>query len=232
MSRIIGIVGESGSGKSTSLESLDPNETFIINCSRKDLPFKGWKSKYTTFSKDKGSPEDNGGNHYMTEKASVIKMLLEHIDKNREDINKIIIDDAQYIMSTEYMNRADETGWDKFTDIAKNIWSVVNKARNLQRDIDVIITFHSEDVNDDGKIKKKIKTVGKMIDNTITLEGLFTMILYTKVEMDLDSQEPRFYFQTVTDGRNTCKTPKGMFEDKLIPNDMGYVFDKIEEYEK
>ena len=129
------------------------------------------------------------------------------------------------------MNRADESGWDKFTDIAKNIWAVVNKARNLSRDIDVIITFHSEDVTDGGKIKKKIKTVGKMIDNTITLEGLFTIILYTEVKMNLDTQEPEFYFRTVTDGKDTCKTPKGMFEDVLIPNDMSYVFDKIKEYE-
>ena len=93
MSRIIGIVGESGSGKSTSLETLNPDETFIINCSRKDLPFKGWKSKYKTFTKEKGSSKDNGGNHYMTEKASTIIGLLTHIDKNREDINKVVIDD-------------------------------------------------------------------------------------------------------------------------------------------
>lgn len=231
MSRIIGIVGESGSGKSTSLETLDPSETFIINCSRKDLPFKGWKSKYTTFKKEKGSSEDNGGNHYMTENAKVIKTLLEHIDKNRSDIKKIIIDDAQYIMSTEYMNRADESGWDKFTDIAKNIWNVVNKSRNMRDDLDVIITFHSEDVTDGGKIKKKIKTVGKMIDNTITLEGLFTIILFTHVGMDLETQEPEFHFQTVTDGTNTCKTPKGMFDERFIPNDMSYVFNKIKEYE-
>jgi hypothetical protein len=232
MSRILGIVGESGSGKSTSLETLNPEETFIINCSRKPLPFKGWKSKYKMFSKEKGSNDDNGGNHYMTENAKVIISLLEHIDKNREDVNKIIIDDAQYIMSTEYMNRADEGGWDKFTDIAKNIWSVINKARSLSRDIDVIITFHSEDITDGGQIKRKIKTIGKMIDNTITLEGLFTIILYTHVKIDLDSGEPQFHFQTKTDGRNTCKTPKGMFEELLIPNDMQYVFDKIKQYEQ
>jgi len=231
MSRIIGIVGESGSGKSTSLETLDPKETFIINCSRKDLPFRGWKSNYTIFKKEQGTTEDNGGNHYMTESAATIRALLTHIDKNRDDITKIVIDDAQYIMSTEYMNRSDEGGWDKFTDIAKNIWTVVDTARNLDRPIDVIITFHSEDVADGTKIRKKIKTVGKMIDNTITLEGLFTIILYTSVQMNIDTQQPEFRFMTKTDGKNTCKTPKGMFEDLYIPNDMNYVFEKIKEYE-
>lgn len=232
MSRIIGIVGESGSGKSTSLRKLDSDETFIINCSKKDLPFPGWKSKYKDFSKEKGSSEDNGGNHYQTDNAAVIKNLLVHIDKNREDIEKIVIDDAQYIMSVEYMNRPISDGWDRFTDIAKNIWGVINTARNLSRDIDVIVTFHSETDTSSGKKREKIKTVGKMIDNTITLEGLFTIILYTHVEMDLETNEPKFYFQTKTDGTNTCKSPMGMFDDYLIPNDMEYVFEKIREYEQ
>lgn len=231
MSRIIGIVGQSGTGKSSSLRTLNSDETFIINCSRKDLPFKGWKSEYTEFNKTKGSSEDNGGNHYQTENAVKIQSLLKHIDQNREDINKIVIDDAQYIMSTEYMNRADEKGWDKFTDIAKHIWGVVDTARTLNRDIDVIITFHSEKDTSTGQDVQKIKTVGKMIDNTITLEGLFTIILYSKVIMDGETNKPKFVFQTVNDGTNTCKSPMGMFDDMYIPNDMNYVFEKINEYE-
>lgn len=231
MSRIIGIVGKSGTGKSTSLRTLDPAETFIINCSRKDLPFQGWKTKYIEFSKPPETTEDNGGNHYKTENAGIIMNLLKHINDNRPDITKIVIDDAQYIMSTEYMNRASESGWQKFTDIAQHIWGVINTARNLSRDIDVIVTFHSEKDESSIMPAEKIKTVGKMIDNTITLEGLFTIILWTKVTIDLETNKPIFQFQTVTDGSNTCKSPMGMF-DPLMPNDLAVVFDKIARYEQ
>lgn len=225
MSRIIGIVGPSGSGKSTSLRNLDPAKTFIINVSKKDLPFKGWKSKFTDFRDD-----NENGNLYNEDESAKIVKALHYIDKKREDIDKIVIDDAQYIMASEFMNRSQESGWQKFTDIAKNMWNVVNTARNLSRDIDVIFTFHSEEVSDGFSTKHKIKTIGKMVDDKITLEGLFTMVLYTDVEIDQNTKEPDFRFQTKTDGTNTCKTPLGMFEDVYIPNDMEYVFTKMNEY--
>jgi len=230
MSEIVGIVGPSGSGKSTSFRNLESDETFIINCSKKPLPFRGWKSKYTDFSKNKGEDADNGGNHYMTDSATKIRNLLRHIDTNREEIDKVIIDDCQYIMASEFMDRIDEKGWDKFNDMAKNMWSVVKTARDLSRDITVILTFHPDEANVDGVIKKKIKTVGKAVDNVLTLEGLFTVILWTDVKMDMDSGEPEFRFQTRTDGTNTCKAPMGMFENMYIPNDMDKVLDKIEQY--
>lgn len=230
MSRIIGAVGASGTGKTSSLRTLDPDDTFIINCSKKDLPFPGWKSNYKLFEKEEGG-EDNGENHYMTDNASKIKGLLTYIDKNRPDIDKIVIDDAQYIMASEFMDRIDEKGWDKFNDMAKNMWTVVKNARDLDRDIDVIITFHPDEVTDRGVVKQKIKTVGKAVDNVLTLEGLFTVILWTDVKMDMDKNEPKFRFQTRTDGTNLCKAPMGMFDDMYIPNDMGHVISRIREYE-
>lgn len=93
MSRLTGIVGPSGSGKSTSLRTLDPSETFIIICSKKDLPFPGWKSKYQKFSKPADSDEDNGGNFYRTDSAPRIRSLLKHVSKNRPEIKKLVIDD-------------------------------------------------------------------------------------------------------------------------------------------
>lgn len=129
------------------------------------------------------------------------------------------------------MNRIGEKGWDKFNDIAENMWKVVKVSTDLREDLDIIITFHPEETTTDGKVTKKIKTIGKAVDNVLTLEGLFNIILWTDVKMDMDSGEPEFRFQTRTDGTNTCKAPMGMFEDMYIPNDMNYVFEQISEYE-
>ena len=227
MSKIIAIVGPSGSGKSTSFRNLNDEETFIINVSKKALPFKGWKGKYRDFAANKEE-----GNLYMQDSPAQIVKALRFIDVKRPDIQTIIIDDAQYIMANEFMNRSQEAGWQKFTDIAKHIWDVVDTARNLTRDIHVIFTFHDEDATDNtGKSKKKIKTIGKMVDDKVTLEGLFTIVFYTAVQIDKNTKIPEFLFQTKTDGSNTCKTPLDMFEEMFIPNDLQTIIETIKEYD-
>lgn len=227
MSRIIAVVGESGRGKSHAIQFLDPETTFIINISGKDLPFKGWMGDYEPYSDD--NPD---GNYYETADAEKIVGLLERINTTKPEIETIVVDDYQYLMSTEFMNRAKEKGWEKFNDIGKHAWDVINTAKNMRRGLNVIFTFHVESIQENYKPKEKIKTIGKMVDDKVTLEGLFTVVLYADVEHDSDGGDNKYFFKTQTDGVNTAKSPQGMFENYRIPNNMQYVLDKIEEYNK
>ena len=217
------IVGKSGTGKSTSygqlpelgIKGLPPEKTVVINVANKDLPFKGWKKQY------KGKLQENG-NYYQTSNADNIAKAILYIEKNRPDIDYIIIDDGQYIMSFEFMSRAKEKGYDKFTDIGVNITKVVNAARMSSKQ--VFFLWHPE-VDDTSGFK--MKTAGKMVDNYLTMEGLFSIVLYT----DVYKEDETFKYRFVTNHTSSypAKSPVGMF-DLYIPNDLGYVVTKINEY--
>lgn len=107
------------------------------------------------------------------------------------------------------------------------MFNVINTARTLRRDLNVICMFHQEK-GDDGNLK--IKTSGKLLDNTIYLDGLFTFIFYAEVEKDFKTDQINYRLRTKSDGQSTCKTPVGCFEEEYIPNDMGYIIKKIQEY--
>ena len=155
MSTLVGIVGQSGSGKSTSIEALDPKETVIINVSNKPLPFRGWKSNYIS------KKLSEGGNYIVTDSAATIITALDYINKNRPEIKHIVIDDSQYLMSFEFMAKAKEKGYDKFTNIAKNTFDVLNAARSLRDDLIVFSLYHEEEVTDNFTKRRKIKTIGE-----------------------------------------------------------------------
>jgi len=218
------IIGASGTGKSTAMETLDPKDTFIINVAQKPLPFRGWKSKYTAFSKD-----NLKGNYLLSDDTQTIIKTLSYIDSNMPNIKQIIIDDYQYVMANEYMRRANENGFKKFTEIAQNAWSLVNVAKSLRDDIVVAFNTHPEDYLDAlGNKMTKAKTLGKMIDNVITLEGMFSIVLYTNVTKSEEGL--KYGFLTQTDGTNTGKSPRGMFEEEVMPNDLKAVIERIHEY--
>jgi adenylate kinase family enzyme len=224
MSKGILILGPSGSGKSTSLRNLDPKETFIINVVGKDLPFKGYRKNYTEFNKN-----NLNGNLVNTSNADQIEKTMQYISNSMKHIKTIIVDDSQYIMSTEFMERAAEKGFSKFTEIAQNIYKVFKASFDLRSDLIVVFLSHSDDEKDsDGNRFTKIKTVGRMIDQTITLEGLFTIVLLTS-PYKKETGEIEHAFITNNDGSSVAKSPMGMFELK-IPNDLKYVFEKMEEY--
>jgi energy-coupling factor transporter ATP-binding protein EcfA2 len=227
MGRGILIIGESGTGKSTSIEKLNPLETFIINVQGKDLPIKGYKRKYTLWS-----GENPSGNYYVSDDSATILKLMTYISEKRPEIKQIIIDDYQYTMANEYMRKSDVKGFDKFTQIAKNAWLIANKPKELRNDLMVFFLTHAEENTDlDGNRRLQAKTIGKMLTNTITLEGMFTVVLYTKVKKNKEGNM-EYVFTTQNDGGNTCKAPKDMFTSKEIPNDLSLVIEKIVEYEE
>jgi len=226
MAQGILVIAESGAGKSTSIENLDPKETFIINVANKPLPFKGWKKKYVLWSKDNPS-----GNLYTGSSAQQIEACLSYVSSKRPEIKTIVVDDFQYMSSFEFFDRSDEKGYEKFTQIGANLARIARMPKDLRDDLTIMFLTHAEESTDlEGKRKFKAKTIGRMVDEKLSLEGLFSIVLFGKVKKDKDGNI-RFVFETQNNGENTCKSPKGMFPDFEIPNDLAYVKQAIQDYE-
>jgi len=218
MSSPILIIGSSGTGKSTSIESLPPKETFINQVVGKPLPFRGWRKNYTTCSTE--NPE---GNLVIADNVNTIKKVINNVSLNRPEIKNLIIDDTNYIMSNSLMRKATEKGFDKFNEIASDFHSLLDGIGFYREDLNIIFFAHSEQ-KDDGKVG--IKTAGKMLDSQFCIEGLFTIVMETFVDSG------NYSFITQNNGRNCAKSPKGMFTEHLIPNDLLLVTNKIKEYEE
>jgi len=192
------ILGASGSGKSTSLRNFDPKEIGIFNVASKPLPFKKKLPKvdnatYTTIYKGLTDPK----------------------------LKKYVIDDSQYLMAFESFDHAKETGYGKFTNMALNFRNLINYVVT-QLPPDVIVYFlHHTEVAEDGQLKAK--TLGKMLDNQLTVEGLFSIVLLCQVEGS------EHFFITNSDGSNPAKSPMEMFEPK-IDNDLKMVDETIRDY--
>ena len=210
------IIGESGTGKSTSIEELNHEETFIIQVLSKPLPFRGWRRKYKPLT-----TSNTKGNLYVSDNSQQIINLLDNIDKELTHFKTVIIDDFQYLMANEFMRRVKEKGFDKFNDIGHNAWALINKLNSMRADIVPIVLSHSEQ-NDMGKAK--LKTLGKMLDDKVAIEGMFTVVMQSII---FDSQ---YLFVTQNNGSNTCKSPKGMFELESIPNDLNDIISKYNKY--
>lgn len=192
------IAGESGSGKSTSLRNFSVEEVGIFNVAGKPLPFKKQLKKVEN---------SKYGDIYAALKNPKLKVY--------------VIDDSQYLMAFEMFDRAKEVGYTKFTDVALNFRNLINFIiTQLPEDVIVYFLHHTE-TTETGKIKAK--TSGKMLDNQLTLEGLFSIVLLART----DGQ--RYYFETQSDGYSTAKSPMEMF-DKEIDNDLKMVDTTIREY--
>lgn len=193
------IVGQSGTGKSTSLRNFAKDEVCLIKTINKQLPFRG-KFEET----------------YVSDKATEIVNKMKATKKK-----VIVIDDGQYTMGNEFFRRALEKGYDKFSDIGKNFFDILSATDDLPEDVIVYILLHTEK-DTDGNIK--IKTIGKMLDEKLTVEGTATIVLMSNV---VDGQ---YTFQTQNSGKDICKSPMGMFENYLIENDLKMVDGIIREY--
>lgn len=226
-SELIAVAGQTGTGKSTSLENLDPAETFIINVSNKPLPFRGWAKKYKPFTTK--TEEGRKGNYYASESTAEVVALMQMISETMPHIKIIIIDDFQYFMASEFMARAYEKGWDKYTELARHVYDVLDKGRNLRPGLKIIVLTHDEIVKAGVNERRKMKTIGNMLDDKITLEGLFTYVLFTHVEKMVGQEVANYSFITQTDGYTTAKSPRGCMPYK-IPNDLSIVIKAIDAY--
>lgn len=155
--------------------------------------------------------------------------MLQVIDKKMPEIKTVIIDDFQYLQAFEAMARVDEKGYAKFTDMAKHAYEVLKSSMGMREDLNVCILTHSENTGDNINPYYKIKTQGKMLDAVITLEGLFTYVLFTKVIQN-ENNKAEYKFITNSDGTCTAKTPMGMFDEIYVDNDLDMVIKKIAEY--
>lgn len=224
MARVMMVAGNSGMGKTTSVRNLDPKQTFILNCGKKSLPFRGSEKLYTPLAKD--NPE---GNILNSNKFDDILRTIKYVGEKREEIEYLVIDDMQFAMAESVISKFSEKGFEKFNALAKAIWDTVEYANNQRDNLNIIFILHLENnYNSDGVKETKAKTLGKAIDNMVNLDGLFTTILYAeafKVDGDM-----KYIFRTKTNGTDTCKTPMGMFEDEFIENDLALAMSTIREY--
>lgn len=222
----IAIVGESGTGKSTSLRNLNPEETFIISTTGKPLPFRAWKKKYTPI---KIEGKNVSGNYYISSKWDQILKILQIIDKMMPQIKQVIIDDFQYVLSYEFVDRATEVGYTKFSELAQHAMEILRYSEKMREDCKMIFLTHSENVGDNVNPKFVIKTVGKLLSEKVTLEGLFTYIFFTKVS---EGDSGRMEYKLITNNDGTCvaKTSFGMFEDLEIDNDLNEIIHVIDAY--
>lgn len=213
MSKVICIMGESGSGKTTSMRNLPPQETYYIDCDKKGLSWKGWKTQYNKENK----------NYVATDDINTIMVIISGISEKRQDIKYVIVDTINGIMIGDEMRRCKEKGYDKWMDLAQCIWNIVDAAPSFREDLTIIFTAHTQTERDDsGYMFTRIKTSGKKIDK-ICLESKFTTILNAK------AVGGRYVFETHAKN-STAKTPMGAFEEDEIDNDIVTVIKALEEY--
>ena len=203
------ILGQSGTGKSASLRNLNPQHVLLIQVIKNPLPFRSPNWTYIT-------PDNKQGSILVSDNP---QFIINVINGSKRPI--IIIDDFQYVMANEFMRRSTEKSFDKFTEIGRNAWDVFNAAINAHDHKRIYLLSHTEE---DSQGKTKIKTIGKMLDEKITLEGMVTICLQTSVIND------QYIFQTKNNGSSTVKAPMGLFEDDHLENDLNEVDTAICEY--
>ena len=191
-------IGASGSGKSASMRNFEPNEIGIFNVASKPLPFKKKLRKI------------DGATYEKIAEGLQVKQL-----------NAYVVDDSQYLMCFESFNRINEKGYDKFVENGKHFYDMIKFVIDVLPADTIVYFLHHTDKNEDGMIKAK--TIGKMLDNQLTLEGLFSIVLLA------ETNDGKYQFITQSDGMTTAKSPMEMF-DKEIDNDLKFVDDTIREY--
>lgn len=202
MGILVYVLGKSGTGKSYSMRNFPQNELALINVQGKILPFRGSAKIEQTTTDDSGE-------------------IVETLKDYSEKFKSIVIDDYQYVMANEFMRRSFEKGYDKFTEIGRHAWDIPDTVRELPNDCIVYIMCHT-DRDEEGF--EKIKTIGKLLDEKICLEGMSTIVLKTNVT------DGKYVFLTQNNGKDTTKSPAGMFPSYAIDNDLKYVDDKIRNY--
>ena len=188
------LIGQSGSGKSTSLRNFTKDEVAVVNVLGKPLPFKS----------DIKAPK-------CDDYASILKAIAGTKKKT------IVIDDANYLITNEFMNKSSVKGFDKYNEMGNNFFNLINGIKNIEGGKTVYLIMH-EDTDENGNIKPK--TIGKLLDDKVNIQGMFTVCIRSMFD------NSNYIFRLKTNGQDCVKTPFGMFENDTMENDLKQ-FDKV-----
>lgn len=224
MSNLVIVLGSSGTGKSTSIKTLNPEETVVFNVLGKDLPFKGSRVNYTKEKK----------NHINTSSWDNVIAMMQSISKNCPNIHNIIIDDAIYIMRTEFFDRSKEKGYDKYNELADHFRKIISVGNGLRSDLTIFMMLHTESIEADGSIiGYKAATIGKLLDKQYNPLESVSITLFSQPKYG-EEGKPTFGFWThpmkVNGIEIPAKSPDGMFEEDFIPNSLQLVLDQMKKY--
>ena len=204
------IIGTSGSGKTTSLEKLDPKQTFYIDADGKGLSWKGWRKQYNKENK----------NYFQCDAPEQIFSLMQTIDEKQKQIKFLVIDTLNGCMVADEMRRAKEKAYDKWMDLAQSVYNIVDYSNKMRDDLTVILIGHTQ-TSDDGFTC--MLTNGRKL-NKICLESKMTTVLLSRIN---DNGE--YVFETRA-RNSTAKTPRGAFDADEIPNDITLVIDALKDF--
>ena len=228
MANLVCVLGPTGSGKSTSIKNLDPASTLILALKAidKPLPFKGSRGMYSAEKK----------NYFALKDYQDIINYLTSASANLKHVKNIIIEDATYIMRTEFFDRSQEKSYDKFTDIADHFRRIIATSNSLRADLNIFLFLHTDTVENDGSITSyKVATVGKLLDKQYNPLESVTTTLAALPKYNEDGK-PQYGFYTnrclVNGVEVPAKSPDGMFSEIFIPNDLSIVAKAMEEYYK
>ena len=203
------VIGRSGSGKTYSLKNFKPDDVGVISVEKGRLPFKSdiKVTRLKKFDFTDASPQQVNIARYEW-----LKMVIQ-----KSKAKSIVIDDSQYLLANELFDRASEKGYDKFTNMAANFRDLIHFVNELEDEDKIVYFLHHSELDTDGR--EKVKTIGKMLDEKLCVEGCFDVVIYC--------QDNKFFTQA--NGQSVAKTPEGMFELE-IPNDLKFVDTTIREY--
>ena len=205
------IIGRSGSGKTYSLKNFNADEVGVISVEKGRLPFRS-DIKVLKVPKD---PTEGAAKDAATVNAAKYAWITAAVRKAK--VKSVVIDDSQYLLVNELFDRANEKGYDKFTSMAKRFRDLIHSINELEEDDKIVYFLHHSETDADGR--EKVKTIGKMLDEKLTVEGCFDIVIYC--------QDHKFFTQS--NGQSTAKTPEDMFPLE-IPNDLKAVDTAIREY--
>lgn len=210
MSKAIMILGASGSGKTTSLEKLDPKQTFYIDADGKGLSWKGWRQQYNKENK----------NYFRCDAPDQIFSLMQQIDEKQKQIKFLVIDTLNGCMVADEMRRSKEKTYDKWMDLAQSVYGIVDYANKMREDLTVILVGHTQ-TSEDGFTC--MLTNGRKL-NKICLESKMTTVLLSRI-----NENGEYVFETRAKN-STAKTPRGAFDVDEIPNDITIVIDALKDF--
>lgn len=205
------IIGRSGSGKTFSLKQFSPDEVGIISVEKGQLPFRSELKTVRVPAFEKSADINTAAQANLAKYSWIMDVI------RRAKTPAIVIDDSQYLLVNELFDRVHERGYEKFTSMAANFRGLIHYVNDLEDDNKIVYFLHHSETDVDGR--EKTKTIGKMLDEKLSVEGCFDIVLYC--------EDHKFFSQG--NGQSTAKSPEDMFPLE-IPNDLKAVDERIREY--